>query len=154
MRTLGLTYVTKNFWNESNHFSYSCTKDNVILISNYDYLIEFNSYNSSYNSTSKYEIDSLRYNFTCDLKEKNSLTFLSKDDTMTFGLNQMLDELKHEYGTNESSNIDIDKNKMVLHGTSKAFKIKIEISSLNIQLRNDSTIINSIQGRLYLKNRK
>ena len=153
MQTMGLKYEHKYSSNNLNHFTYSSKEENLIPISTYDYLLNFNHY--GYNRSvqlNTFVVDGLSYTLANNIEENDELTLLSENDTIHFNLNQMINHLKNEFGTGGESNID--KSKMTLKGESNTIRAKIQLQSISLEEVNDSTSQRSIQGSLFLKMKK
>ena len=80
------------------------------------------------------------------------MILISKNDTINFNLNRVINGLKNEFGINGKSGVP--KNKMTIKDESSLFNIKIEFNSINLELVNDSISVKSIRGSLFLKNKK
>ena len=149
MNTIGLKYKHKYSYKNSSYITYSSVKKNIIPISDYDYLLYFN-HNDNKPIFHKQTFVTNNQQHTFTYNNKNKLILISKNDTINFNLNRVVNGLKNEFGINGKSDVSISK--MTIKDESSFFNIKIEFKSINLELVNDSTSIKSIRGSLFLKN--
>ncbi|MDH5380724.1 MAG: DUF4153 domain-containing protein, partial [Cyclobacteriaceae bacterium] len=107
MESCGLEYQYKYYSNNENDFHYSSIEEDLISVSNYDYYLEFDTYNYDGGSYDRdFIVDSLQYVLKYNVKENSELTIESNNDTLHFSLNPMIKDLLAEFGTESVPDID------------------------------------------------
>lgn len=152
MRAMGLSYdyiTPKN--NKTKLEYYTKIENSIKKVTGFDYVVSFNNYN--YNNEDinidNFEVDSTKFHLNYSNKGKGQLSLFGKNDTIYFGLNELINNLKKEYGNDPEKGLPISK--MQLLGSSKKFDVKIEFQSLDIEVEKKGLNITNISGDIFIK---
>jgi hypothetical protein len=155
METLGLKYEHIYKEDKESNILYNAIYNSTIkTVTGYDYLIDFNKYNydGKDNDICSFKIDAVEYNLVYSNEQKTKLLLKSKNDTVEFALQDLLNKLKKEYGDNPESELPVSKMQLV--SLSNKFEIKIEFYSIDMELNKNRFNFNNLSGEIFIKNRK
>jgi len=155
MKTLGLKYEYIYKEDPESNIVYNANYDATIkTVTGYDYLIDFNKSNEDNNTDNEicsFIIDTVEYHLVYSNEQKTKLLLKSKNDTVKFALEDLLNKLNKEYGDNPESGLPVSK--MQLIGLSNQFKIKIEFHAIDMGSNKNSLNFNYLSGAIYIKKR-
>jgi hypothetical protein len=152
MKTLGLNYERINFENKKSKIRYNASYNvSMKTVTDFDYLVNFHKYNYGQkdNNICNFYIDSIEYNLIFSNKSTIKLLLDSKNDTVVFELEGLINKLKKEYGNNPESVLPIAEMRLINSGL--FFEIKIEIHSIEMELINNELNVNRLSGDLFIK---
>lgn len=147
--SIGLPYNYRYTAEDWQYYDYQSDSRQAILVSDYDFVIHFSNHRYLLeNSFERYEIDGETYDFGYG-GQTHDLQLVSENDTATFQLTSLMEQLMIEY--DKSS--EVAKDKMVLEGSSLKYEAKIEYQSIQFNQSNDSITSTYGDGYLLLKKR-
>jgi hypothetical protein len=156
MKTLGLKYEYIYKEDPESNIVYNANYDATIkTVTGYDYLIDFNKSNEDNNTDNEicsFIIDTVEYHLVYSNEQKTKLLLKSKNDTVAFALEDLLNKLNTAYGDNPELGLPVSK--MQLIGLSNQFEIKIEFHTIEMRSNENNRNFNNLSGAIYIKNRK
>ena len=84
-------------------------------------------------------------------EQKPKLLLKSKNDTVAFALEDLLNKLNTAYGDNPESVLPVSK--MQLIGLNNQFEIKIEFHAIEMRSNKNKLNFNNLNGAIYIKKR-
>jgi hypothetical protein len=155
MKTMGLKYeyINTNV-RSASVIDYTSAYNSILkTVTGYDYLVGFSkySYDDKYGDKNicSFTIDSVEYNLDYSYKPTVRLSLKSKTDTVYFGLEDLANKLKTEYGNNPETPLPVSKMQLVKSG--KLFEIKIEFNSIKIEEEKEGLKVKNLSGNIFIK---
>ncbi len=152
LRSMGLDNNWHNSENRDAFANYSSNHENDITqISGYDYLVDFQCYNyaSKDHKVTSFKLNDIDYQMTFTNKPQVSLQLKSTNDNFRFDLGALLAKLSKEHGNGVNASLPVSE--MTLTGSNAAFKIKIELRSIEIENKKSGPELRSIAGNIFIK---
>jgi hypothetical protein len=151
MKSLGLQEykIYKNSWPQNNNSFYFGTSNlDYTDVSEYDYLINSNYYNNN-SKSEKFYIKGFTYCIDPINNFEKIFTIHTKKEQVSIDLNPLSNVLIEEYG--ENSNNNVLRKKMTLYKNTKTVNLKLEISNMRFNKKNDSLLLNSFNTKIFIK---
>ena len=153
MRSMGLKYEYLNDGINNKLIIYQ-TKENedIAKVTGYDYLYNFNIWIE--NNKESYEIgelniDSTKFSFEFKKSPLPYLILTHNKDSIRFNLNELIDNIKKEYGTAE--NIIIPGAKLKLAAADSNYGAVINIHSMSLNMADKKIEVNQLRGDLLIR---
>ena len=155
MKTLGLRYEYLYKEDQESNIVYNASYDQTVkTITGYDYLIDFNKSNEDNNTDNEicsFIIDTVEYHLVYSNEQKTKLLLKSKNDTVAFALEDLLNKLNKEYGDNPESGVPVSEMQLVR--LNNQLEIKIEFHAIEMKSNKNNRNFNNLSGTIYIKKR-
>ncbi len=152
MKTMGLKY--EFIFDETNIRSTTFKSDHnssITSISGYDYLVDFDKYyyEESDQELCRFTLDSVEYHITFMNKPNIKMFLVCKNDTLYLDINNLVNNLKKEYGKTPDSPLPISK--MQLNFSMNQFEFKMDYHAIEINLKKNIHTINNLTGNIFIR---
>jgi hypothetical protein len=151
MKSMGLDYNQTDDYTENKIAYYNVVDDQEPLkIDGYDYELTFNKniYSDSFSKLVEYKTDSTRCLLTLSNEKNLYLSLQFNNDTLNFSLNNLVQQLKTQYGENGNSNLPASA--MTLTTENNQLRLKILIQSMDVERKYTSFNLNALSGKLLI----
>lgn len=150
MNTMGLPSTRKYKFSSKSRFSYHSGKQDFIVASGYDYIIDFTC--AKYRDDKHFTLEGVDYWFTYDDLLENEFILHSAQENIVFGISELVDTLYTKHGANRTT--ELGKANMSLYGSSENYKAKVELTSINLMEREGEISIDVVSGKVFLRKLK
>ncbi len=151
MKSMGLDYEQASGYAD-NKIAYYNVKENeqLLKIDGYDYELNFNKniYSNSFSNLVEFKSDSTNCTLTLNNEKELYLLLRFNNDTLNLSLNNLIQQLKSQYGENGNSNLP--ESAMTLITENNKLRLKILINSLDVERKNSFFNLNALSGKLLI----
>ncbi len=159
MNSMGLDY-NKYYDSESEDmftFFYSDVDESVTKVSNYDYVVLFDTNNPSVSNEveseiCKFTIDSVVYTLSVNTSKDNDVKLFTKNEAVKLDFDKCLSELFSTYHNRDNNNVPVSK--MELMGSTSKIEFKISFNMIGVKQNSSSKKVENLKGMIFVRVKK
>jgi len=153
LEEMDLKYISR--WDQaaSNYFSYYYSEKETFEVKGFDYLMNINLYyysneDSTYMATTNFGENGGEISLDC---LKHFITFAKNSSEVKINLNPLLEGMKKN---NTNNSTEIPEELAVILSENEQMKVKIMITNLSLEKKDNDYIITNLTGKLLIANTK
>lgn len=152
MRSMGLKAEWRYRDNANQYYSYQALDhNNITQISGYDYMVSFdrNLSEKEPDAIDFYQSGDQKYEIRYEHKKDLTLQFVTADGLVRFDIQALTERLKHKYSAKMT--MDIPEEDMVIIKSTTTHTVKLQLSSIGIEVSKKHPRISYIKGSFFIK---
>jgi hypothetical protein len=135
-------------------FFYSDADESVTKVSNYDYVVSFDTNNPSVSNVVESEvciftIDAVDYTLSVNTSKNNDLKLSTKNEAVKLDFDKCLSELISTYHNRDNN--DVPVSKMELIGSASKIEFKISFNIIGVKENSSGKKVENLKGMIFVK---
>jgi hypothetical protein len=136
-------------------FFYSDTDESFTKVSNYDYVVSFDTnrpYASNESEVCKFTIDAVDYTLIINTSKENEVKLSTKNEAVKLDFDKCLSDLFSTYHNRDNN--DVPVSKMELIGSTSKIDFKISFIMISVKQNSSSKKVENLKGMIFVRVKK